>query len=89
MADFSSLDAATTALADQVSSTETGEASAVAFINGIASQIQAAVTAALTADNAADQNSINAANAAIAGVTARLNSSAAILAAALAAGPTA
>ena len=44
--DFSTLTAAITALTDQVTATETTEASAAALLNGQAQAIQAAVTAA-------------------------------------------
>lgn len=83
MAKTDELNAAVNQLSAQVSDTEGVEASAVALISGFAAQIQAAVEAALTADNSADQTSIDAANAAIAGVTQRFKDSAAKLAAAL------
>ena len=85
MADTTGLNAAVAALTDQVEQTETVEGSAVTLINGFAAEIQKAVTDALTADNAADQGSIDAANAAIAAVTARFNASAASLGAAVSA----
>lgn len=89
MADVTALNAAVAALTDQVAATETVEASAKAAFEGFGAQIQAAVSAALTADNAADQGSIDAANAAIAGVTARFVASAAALGAAIPSGTTA
>ena len=60
------------------------KASAVALINGIAGKISEAVAAALAADDAADQGSIDAANAAIAAEVSRLTGSADELAAAIA-----
>lgn len=82
-ADFASLTAKITELTTQVESTESIEASAVALINGFAVQVTAAVAAALTADNAADQGSIDATNAAIEGVRARFAASGAALGAAV------
>lgn len=81
--DFSTLTAAITALTDQVTATETTEASAAALLNGQAQAIQAAVTAALKDDDAADEGSITAANTAIAAVQARFQASAATLGAAV------
>jgi len=54
---------------------KTVQASATALINGFAAQAAAAVTAALTADDAADQGSIDAAVAAINQTAADLNAS--------------
>ena len=84
MANFAELAAAVAALSEQVAATEGTEASAVALINGFATQVTAAVEAALTADNAADDASIAAAKQAIVDVTARFNASAAVLGAAVA-----
>lgn len=84
MANFAELAAAVAALSEQVAATEGTEASAVALINGFATQVTTAVEAALTADNAADDASIVAAKDAIAAVTARFNASAAVLGAAVA-----
>ena len=86
MADTTALNAAVAALAEQVAATEGVEASATALITGFAAQITQAVTDALTADNAADQTSIDAANAAIAEVTARFKASSEALGAAVSAG---
>lgn len=83
MANTAELDAAVSALLAQVADTETKEASAKAYIEGFAAQIQAAVTEALTANDAADQTSIDASNAAIAAVTARFAASAGALASAI------
>lgn len=55
-----------------VTDAEGVEASVVAFIQGFAQRIQDAVTAALNADAAANQASVDAANAAIASVTDRV-----------------
>jgi hypothetical protein len=84
MANFAELAAAVAALSEQVAATEGTEASAVALINGFATQVTTAVEAALTADNAADDASIAAAKQAIVDVTARFNASAAVLGAAVA-----
>lgn len=62
-------------LTNQVAQTEGIEASATALINGFAAAITKAVTDALTADNAADQASVDAANAAIEAVRARFEAS--------------
>lgn len=86
-ADYSSLNQAVTQLTNQVGATEGVESSATALITGFSAQITKAVTDALTADNAADQGSIDAANAAIAAVTERFNASAAALGAAVTANP--
>ncbi len=86
-ADFSALQAKIDALTAQVAATEGVEASAKAALTGIlANQAQAikdAVTAALTADDAADQGSIDAVTAAIDPVVARFAASAADLAGAV------
>lgn len=84
MANFAELAAAVAALSEQVAATEGTEASAVALINGFATQVTTAVEAALTADNNADDASIAAAKQAIVDVTARFNASAAVLGAAVA-----
>ena len=86
--DFSNLQAAIDSLTSQVASTETVEASAAALITGFSQQIDAAVAAALAADDAADQGSITAAQGAIAEVTARFQASAANLGNAIPAGTT-
>lgn len=86
-ADYSSLQAQIDALTQQVAQTEGVEASAVALIQNFAQQVQTAVAAALTADNAADQGSIDAANQAIQAVSARFQASGAALGAAVAANP--
>ncbi len=70
-ADFTALNAAIAALTTQVAATEGTEESAGALIAGFSAQITKAVTDALTADDAADNGSIVAANQAIADVTAR------------------
>ncbi len=75
-ADTTALNAAITALTTQVAQTEGTEDSAVALIQGVSVAITKAVTDALAADNVADQGSIDAANAAIATVTARFTASA-------------
>lgn len=85
--DFTALNDAITSLTAQVTATEGTEASAVALINGFAAQIQTAVAAALTADDAADAGSIQAAQSAISAVTARFAASGAALGAAVAAPP--
>ena len=87
MADFAALQAEIDKLAEQVAATETVEASATNLINGFAAQITEAVTAALTADNAADANSIAAATAAIDAVRARFSASAGALGDAVASVP--
>ena len=71
----SAFDAAFASLTAQVAETETVSASAVALINGFATAITKAVTDALTADNAADQATIDAATAAIEGVRTRFAAS--------------
>lgn len=86
-ANFAALDAAIAALVSQATATEGVESSAAAVIAGFSVQVQNAVTAALTADNAADQGSIDAANAAIAAVTARFTASAGTLGAAISTNP--
>jgi len=83
-ANFDQLNAAVTALTQQVASTEGTEASAVTLIQGFAAQITKAVSDALAADDAADQGSIQAAQDAIAAVTKRFSDSAAALGAAVA-----
>lgn len=83
-ADFAALQQAINALTAQVEQTEGTEASAKALIEGFAAQVQKAVSDALTADNAADQGSIDAANQAISDVTARFAASGSALGAAVA-----
>lgn len=75
----------TAALEAAVTEAEVGEASVEAFIQGVGDKIAAAVAAALTADNAADQGSVDAANTAIQATVDRLKANSAKLAAALAA----
>ena len=82
--DFTALNQAISTLTDQVSATETTEAGAVALIKGFSASLQKAVADALAADDAADAGSIQAANDAIAAVTARFQASAAALGAAVA-----
>lgn len=69
--DMTKLNATIAALTTQVQKTEGTEESAGALIAGFSQAIQQAVAAALTADDAADNGSIEAANAAISEVTAR------------------
>jgi hypothetical protein len=69
--DLSGLNATITALTAEVARTEGTEDSAGALITGFSAALKSAVDAALTADAAANQGSINAANDAIAQVTAR------------------
>ena len=68
----------------QVDRSEGIKASAVTLIIGFAAKIAEAVAAALLADDAADQGSIDAANAAINEVTAKMLASDTALAAAVA-----
>lgn len=63
--DFSSLTASIVDLQSKVTAATTTDAGATAFINGSAAQMKKAVTDALTADDAADQGSIQVATAAI------------------------
>jgi hypothetical protein len=77
--DFTALQAKIDALTAQVTQTTTVEGSAVALLNGFAAQIQEKVQAALDADDAADQGSIQAAAAAIDGVTQQFVASATAL----------
>ena len=69
MADFTKFQDAVTALRAQVAATVGVEDSAVALIIGFADTVKKAVTDALTADNAADQGSIDAAVGAITDAT--------------------
>jgi hypothetical protein len=78
----------TSALEAAVTDAEGVQASVVAFIEGFSSKISDAVAAALAADDAADQGSVDSANAAIAGVTDRVKAVAAGLAAAINTNPT-
>lgn len=64
-ADTSKLKAAMDALAAEVTNTQGITASAIALIDGFAAAVTKAVTDALVDDNAADQNSVDAATAAI------------------------
>ena len=70
-------------LESAVTDAEGVEASVLAFINGFSQKITDAVTAALQADAAANQGSIDAANGAIAGVTTRVRAIASNLATAV------
>jgi len=85
-ANFQQLQQAIADLTAQVEKTEGTEQSAIALIQGFSAAIQKAVADALTADDAADQGSIDAANAAIAEVTNRFAASGAALGDAVAAG---
>lgn len=76
MADFAALQVQIDALTAQVADSETKEASAVALIEGFQAAVTKAVTNALTADNSADQTSIEAATSAISGVAERFKASA-------------
>ncbi len=73
----------TAELESAVTEAEGVEASVVAFIGGFADKIKAAVADALAADDAADQGSVDTANAAVDAVTARVKGIAAGLAAAI------
>ena len=81
------LNASITALANQATATVGTEDSAELILNGFAAAISKAVSDALTADAAANQGSIDAAQAAIDQVTAQFSASAAKLGAAVAANP--
>lgn len=70
MADFTNLQAKIDELVAQITKNVTVEGSATDLINGFAAAVTKAVTDALTADNAADQGSIDVAVAAIEGVRA-------------------
>ncbi len=85
--DLTSLNASITALTAEVARTEGTEDSAGALINGFSAAVSAAVTKALTADAAANQASIDAANQAIADVTTRFVAADDKLGAAIAANP--
>lgn len=87
-ANYDAYNTAVAALATQVAATEGTETSAAALITGFSAQITKAVTDALTADNAADQGSIDAATTAITEVTNRFKNSADTLGAAVASNPT-
>ena len=82
-ANVDALNAAIADLTAQVAATTTVEASATTLINGFAAAVTKAVTDALTADNAADQGTIDAATSAIANVKAGFNTSATALGAAV------
>lgn len=71
-ANFTNLQAEIAAMLTAVTDTETVGDAAIAIINNTAAAIQAAVVAALTADDAADQGSIDAAVTAIGESRARL-----------------
>lgn len=73
----------TAALEAAVTNAEGVEASVIAFIQGFSAQIQKAVADALAADAAANQGSVDAANAAIAAVTTRVTALAGNLGAAI------
>jgi len=68
---LAALNATITALTAEVARTEGTEDSAGKLISGFSAAVAKAVTDALAADDAADQGSIDAANQAIADVTAR------------------
>lgn len=85
--DFTALNSAVAALTNQVNATEGTEASAVALINGFSQQIQKAVADAITADDAADQGTLDTVNQAIADVTSRFAASGQKLGDAVAATP--
>lgn len=70
-------------LTSAVTEAEGVEASVLAFIQGFSDKIAKAVADALAADDAADQGSVDAANAAIAGVTDRVKAVSSALAAAV------
>lgn len=74
-ADTTNLGAAIAGLLTQVEATKTVQASATALITGFAAIVIQKVTEALTADNAADQGSIDAAAAAIQAAVAEVTSS--------------
>jgi len=84
-ADFTNLNTSLTALTDEVTATEAGNASTIVFIQGVGQRMSEAVTAALTADAAANQTTIDAANAAITDLTNRLVATASTVTTALAA----
>jgi len=86
-ADVTALNAAIASLTEEVAATEGVTASAITLIQGFAASVQAAVDAALLADNAADAGSITAANDAIATVLGRFVANRAALGAAVAAVP--
>jgi len=83
-ANLQALNDAIAALTAQADATVTTEAVAKTLIEGFATQVTAAVTAALTADNAAGETSIAAAAAAIKTVKDRFTASASDLGAAIA-----
>jgi hypothetical protein len=84
---LASLNATITALTAEVARTEGTEDSAGKLISGFSASVAKAVTDALAADDAADQGSIDAANQAIADVTARFVAADDKLGAAIAANP--
>jgi hypothetical protein len=85
--DLTALNTTITALTAEVTRTEGTEDSAGVLIAGFSSAVTKAVTDALTADNAANQTSIDAANKAISDVTARFAAADDKLGAAVAANP--
>ena len=85
--DFTALQSAIDALTAQATATVGTEDSAEVVINGFSAQVSKAVSDALAADDAADQGSIQAAQAAIAAVTKQFTDSSAKLGAAVAANP--
>lgn len=87
MVNTAQLNQAIADLTAQVAKTEGTEASAGALIAGFSAQVAAAVQAALAADDAADQGSIDAANQAISAVTARFAAADDKLGAAVASNP--
>lgn len=85
-ADYTALSAAIAAAVSQVAATKTTEAGAKALIENFSASVTKAVTDALTADNAADQGSIDAAVQAINDTTAQYLASSNDLGAAVVAG---
>ena len=85
--DFTALQGAINALTVQATQTVGTEDSAEVVINGFSAQVSTAVAAALADDDAADQGSIQAAQAAIATVTRQFTDSSAKLGAAISANP--
>lgn len=85
--DYTKLNQTIAALTTQVAKTEGTEESAVALIKSFQTEVIKAVAAALEANDAADQGTIDEATAAIEGVGARYIESADKLGAAVAASP--
>jgi hypothetical protein len=80
---FTDLDAAVRDLETAVAENETVDESAITLISGFSDVVKTAVTEALQDDDAADEGSIQAAQAAIASATARMTASSAKLGAAV------